>query len=58
MGTKSYSTMMPSVYVQKLPMLQQFVWLCGRDMDSSTSIMGVSNPGYEEYTIYGICTDQ
>ena len=34
-------------------MLPQFVWLCGRDTDGSTSIMGVSNPGYGEYTIYG-----
>ena len=43
---------MPSVYVQKLLVLPQFVWLCGQDTDGSTSIMGVSNPGYGEYTIY------
>ena len=28
--------------------------LCGWDMDGSTSIMGESNPGYGEYTIYDI----
>ena len=33
-------------------MLPQFVWLCGWDMDGSISIMGESNPGYGEYTIY------
>ena len=43
----------PSVYyVRKLLVLPQFVWLCGRDTDSSTSIVGVFNPGYGEYTIY------
>ena len=35
-------------------MLLQFLWLCGRDTDGSTSIMDISNPGYGEYTIYGI----
>ena len=32
----------------------QFVWLCGWDTDGSTSIMEESNPGYGEYTIYGV----
>ena len=45
---------MPSVYVQKLHMLPQFVWLCDQGTDGSTSIMGVSNPGYGDYTIYDI----
>ena len=30
---------MPSVYVQKLLVLPQFVWLCGRDTDGSTTII-------------------
>ena len=40
-------------YVRKLFVLPQFLWLCGQDTDGYTSIMGVSNPGYREYTIYG-----
>ena len=51
--------LMPSVYVWKLVVLctETFrvitvcmaLWLSA---DDSTSIMGVSNPGYGEYTIY------
>ena len=47
---------MPSVYVRKLLVLLQFVWLCGRDTDGTTEPMVVSNPASVGYTIYGfIC---